>query len=182
MSLIVYGICLAFGLTQVNGGLALNQTHFRGTFEFEVKQSRVMKIEKKRLECVSAFATDMRRQGPIKFAGIDIFFLPHNTSSAAPNPEELKHGDYANVNLMMDKSGKVTQVNMTVVVPGSTVVRTVAWKSEDLQKYFSNLTLGGNRIKLKSQGTYDDPATDDEQIHLDWNVDIDIPVIRESAH
>ena len=173
-------VCLALSLSQTGNIPPASKTHLRAIFELDVKRSDVIKAGKRRLVCVAAIATDMKRDGPIKFSGIDIFLLPENTLKTAPqNIREIKRGSYANINLMQDKAGKVTQVNMTVVTPGCTVARTVAWKPDDLQKYFADLSVTGKRVVLKSQGTYDDPSSDHEQMSLRWDVDVDVSVTNE---
>jgi hypothetical protein len=173
-------VCLALSLGQTGNPPPASKTHLRAIFELEVKRSDAIKVGKRKLVCVTAIATDMQREGPIKFSGIDIFFLPENTlKTAPPNIREIKQGSYANVNLMLDKAGKLTQVNMTVITPGCTVARTVAWKPDDLQKFFSDVNVSAKRVVLRSQGTYDDSVSEREQMSLRWDVAVDVPVINE---
>ena len=142
-----------------------------------------MKPGRHKLICLSAFAEDMRREGRFHFSGIDIFFAPKTADGHVPKPpEEIKKGEFANINLMVDKTNRVTQVNMTVVVPGSTVARTVAWKAEDLKKYFSNVYIKGKKVVLRSEGTYEDAESEIERACFHWNVDVDVLVTKDSGN
>src|SRR5262249_54405962 len=115
-----------------------------------------------------------------QFTGIDIFFAPQSADGRIPKgAKEFQHNQYVNLNLMTDATGKLTQVNMSVVIPGKTVARTIAWKPEDLRKHFSKVILKGQRIVLKSCGAYDDPQTASEQASLQWDVDIDTPISND---
>jgi hypothetical protein len=181
MSRITLVICCVLSFAQTGDDHSSTKTHSRATFELEVKRSDVMKLGKSKLVSVIAFASVMHRKGPGKFLGIDIFFAPQTTEGAVlKSAKEVKRGNCANLNLLLDTTGRVTQVNMTVVVPGRTVARTVAWKAEDLNKYFSDVNLKGRRVVLKSKGIYDDPESESEQASLHWDVDIDVPVSNDS--
>ena len=155
-------------------------THGSAVFSLEIVQSEVMNPGKDLLSCVCAVAVPMRRSGLIKFHGIDIFFGGKSKDGLVPRTaEEIQHGDYANMNLLTDSSNRVTQVNMTVVRPGRTVARTIAWKSGDIKKYFSRVTVTADRVVLKSTGRYEDPLTDKERVILRWEVNIDIPIVNK---
>lgn len=157
------------------------QSHSQATFDLEVKRSEVMKPGKSTLTSQLAFASVMDRQGPIKFKGVDIFFPAQTKAGSTPkNVTDVRRGDYANINLVLDASNQVTQVNMSIVIPGRTVARTVAWKAEDLKRYFSDVTVKGGRITFKSKGTYEDPGSESEQATLHWDVDLDVPISSDS--
>jgi len=68
---------------------------------------------------------------------------------------------------------------LSYVVPGTTVARTVAWKRDDLDRYFSDLQFDGTRLVLKSRGHYDESPSGPEAMRLSWDVDVNLPVIRE---
>ena len=78
--------------------------------------------------------------------------------------------------LYLDKQSKVGQVNLGYVVPGTTVARTVAWKPDDLAR-FSTYKFDGERLLLKSRGTYSEDEPE-ERLTLSWNVDFDLPVFE----
>jgi hypothetical protein len=90
--------------------------------------------------------------------------------------KEMKGSDYAALVLFLDKQNKIGQVNLSYVVPGTTVARTVAWKPEDLKKYFSDYQFDGKRYKLKSKGTYSETDSEERTMSLAWDVNIDLPV------
>ena len=172
-------VCI-FGLAQARDDHSSTKSHSSATFELEVKRSDAMSVGKTKLICVSVFATAMHRQGRAKFTGIDVFFAPKTTDSRIPqSAKEIRQGDYANLNLLTDTTGRVTQVNMTVVAPGKTVARTIAWKADDLRKYFSDVNLTSKKIVLKSKGIYNDAESESEQTRLQWDVDIDIPITND---
>jgi hypothetical protein len=68
---------------------------------------------------------------------------------------------------------------IATVVPGTTVARTVAWKSEELQKYFSDYAFDGKWLILKSRGSYAESEKGRETLRLSWDVDLNLPVVRE---
>ncbi|HEY2974259.1 MAG TPA: hypothetical protein VGJ48_17215 [Pyrinomonadaceae bacterium] len=90
--------------------------------------------------------------------------------------KEMKGSDYAALVLFLDKQNKIGQVNLSYVVPGTTVARTVAWKPEDLKKYFSDYQFDGKRLQLKSKGTYSETDSEQRTMSLAWDVNIDLPV------
>ncbi len=88
---------------------------------------------------------------------------------------ELQRSDFAALVLFLDKNRQVWQVNMSYVVPGTTVARTVAWKPQDLRQ-FSNYKFDGKRLLLKSKGFYSESG--EEQLKLSWEVDLNLPVFE----
>jgi hypothetical protein len=61
-------------------------------------------------------------------------------------------------------------------VPGSTVVRTIAWTPADLDKYFSNAHRSNGRLRLVSKGTYDSKDLANAALVMSWDVDLDVSV------
>ena len=78
--------------------------------------------------------------------------------------------------LMLDAAGAIGQVNLTIVVPGQTVTRTIAWRPDDLRRFASDYAYDGQRLRLRSTGTFSDPSSDPQPFRLTWNVDLDVPV------
>jgi hypothetical protein len=67
------------------------------------------------------------------------------------------------------------------VIPGTTVVRTVASSREELAKYFSDYKFDRNRLRLKSKGSYNTaPDSTEEVLTLSWDTDLDIPVFDQT--
>jgi len=52
----------------------------------------------------------------------------------------------------------------------------VAWKPDELKKYFSDYQFDGKRLQLKSKGTYSEIDSEQKTMSLAWDVDIDLPV------
>jgi hypothetical protein len=75
-----------------------------------------------------------------------------------------------------DDENQIWQANLTYVVPGTTVARTVAASPEELTKYFSDFHFDHNRLQLKSKGSYTAPDSKEETLTLSWNADLDLPV------
>jgi hypothetical protein len=93
---------------------------------------------------------------------------------------EISGGGYAALVLFLDEQKQIWQANLTYVIPGTTVVRTVAWTSEDLAKYFSDYELDHNRLRLKSKGVYNTQADSKEEIlTLSWDTELDIRVFDQ---
>ena len=62
------------------------------------------------------------------------------------------------------------------MIPGATVTRTVAWKPEEIKKYFSDYRFDQNRLRLKSKGSYSESESNEEVLKLSWDLDLNIPV------
>ena len=90
----------------------------------------------------------------------------------------MRRSSYAALVLFLDKKKKVWQVNLSYVVPGTTVARTVAWRPDELNRYFSNMSFKDGRLTLKSTGRYSESEPTQEVINLSWEVDLDLPVKR----
>jgi len=111
-----------------------------------------------------------------------MFLTKPVTESALPDimtndAKELRRSSHAALVLYLDKDNKVSQANLSYVVPGTTVARTVAWKPDELKRYFSNLSFERGRVLLKSTGNYSEAGQD--TMKLSWNIDLDLPVKRE---
>jgi hypothetical protein len=154
----------------------------KGVFELVVNDSSVLRRGPSRIVTQNAFVTRVHGLIPGNSEGLEIqFFTKLITETAAANllksgAEELKKSDYAALVLFLDKNNKIWQVNLSYVVPGTTVARTVAWKPEELKKYFSNYQYDGKRLLFKSNGSYSETEAGKEKIWLSWNVDFNLPV------
>jgi hypothetical protein len=141
-----------------------------GAFELVVKDAEPLKAGTTRIRSRSAVASRVHGLVPGNADGIKLVF--------ATTPD-VRSGDYAAMVLFLDRDDRVTQVNLSYVVPGTTVARTVAWRPEDLRKQFSDVSIRGGRVALKSKGTYSEIEAGREALTLTWDVDVDLPVIRE---
>lgn len=83
-----------------------------------------------------------------------------------------KKNNHAYLVLFLDDSNTVWQVNLTTVVPGNTVMRTVAWKQDELKQFSSTLSYNGKHLHLKNKGIFKEPS-----LNLGWDISINAPVI-----
>ena len=182
----VAGVLTMAGLPRVLDAAApFDPKNFRarGSFELVVKQSTVLKPEAHRSRYQNAFASRVHGLVPGNADGIEIVFVATPiTAAALPDILEndartLRGGDYAALVLFLDKRDNVAQVNLSYVLAGTTVARTVAWKPDDLKKHFSRVTVRGGRVGVKSNGTYSESGH--EALTLTWDVDVDLPIVRE---
>ena len=155
----------------------------KAVFELVVSNSSVLRPGASRIVTESAFVTLAHGLIPGNSDGLEIqFFIKPLTEAGKADilkntAKELKKSDYAALVLFLDKKNKVWQANLSYVIPGTTVVRTVAWKPEELKKYFSDYKFDGKRLVLKSKGSYSESGK--EEMKLSWNVDLDLPVFGE---
>ncbi len=73
----------------------------------------------------------------------------------------------------------MSQVNLSYVVPGTTVARTVAGTPDDLKRYFSRTSFKDGRLVVRSNGAYSEAGAARDVFKLSWNVDLDLPVKRD---
>lgn len=107
--------------------------------------------------------------GPLNEQGAKDILANHN------GREFFRNKEHAILVLFIDKGNRIWQVNLTQIIPGNTVVYTVAGNTEELKR-FSDYAYDGKNLKLKSQGSYkpaDYPST------LTWDVNVDIPVQKK---
>jgi hypothetical protein len=143
-----------------------------GSFELLVKDSKPLKPGASRIRYRSAFASRVHGLVPGNVDGIEIVFVARPITAAMlpdilhHDAKELRTGDYAALVLFLDGADRVSQVNLSYVVPGTTVARTVAWKPEDLKAYFSQVTLRPGRVGVKSRGAYSEIEAGHEALQL----------------
>ena len=86
---------------------------------------------------------------------LEIFFFKKLLTEEDLNHAETLEKQYdAAIVLFIDKENKIWQVNLTCVIPGNTMLTTVAWKPDDLKQYFFDYLYDGKHLKLKSKGSY----------------------------
>jgi hypothetical protein len=154
----------------------------RALFNLAVQKSQVLKLGKSRLETKSAFVTYTNEF----FAGknalkVQFFTQPIEGEVRAKllrdDNHEISRGGYAALVLFLDEQNQIWQANLTYVIPGTTIVRTVASSHEELTKYFSDYHFDQNRLRLKSKGSYNtQPDSKEEILTLSWDTDLNIPV------
>ena len=155
----------------------------KAVFNLDVQKSAFFKSGNSRLETESAFVpyTDEFFSGKRKALKAEFFNKPETEDSQIDllqnHSKELSKGGYAALVLFLDDQKGIDQANLTYVIPGTTVVRTVAWTPDELTKYFSDYNFDQKRLRLKSKGTYHtEPDSKDEVFTLSWETDLNLPV------
>ena len=155
----------------------------RATFELVVNKSKYLKPGTSKVTAQSAFVSLAHGLIPGNSDGLEVIFfekrvidLPDLMNNDAKVIRQS--ASYAAMVLFLDKEHRVWQVNLSYVVPGTTIAKTIAWKPDELKRYFSQVSYTKTRLALKSSGSYseDDPSQD--VIKLSWNVDLNLPVKR----
>src|SRR5262245_7338256 len=156
----------------------------RATFELVVNKSKYLKPGTSKVTAQSAFVSLAHGLIPGNSDGLEVVFfekrvidLPDLMNNDAKVIRQS--ASYAAMVLFLDKEHRVWQVNLSYVVPGTTIAKTIAWKPDELKRYFLQVCYTKTRLALTSSGSYseDDPSQD--VIKLSWNVDINLPVKRE---
>ncbi|HEX7230420.1 MAG TPA: hypothetical protein VF452_08495 [Candidatus Binatia bacterium] len=167
------------------GPLTLQDFQTKAAFELVVTNSNALKAGTSRIAAQSAYVTLAHGLVPGNADGLEIHFFPTQPTEKVKadilenDAKELKKSSYAALVLFLGKDNKIWQANLSFVVAGTTAARTVAWKPEELKKYFSVYQFDGNRLLLKSNGNYVEAEKDREQLRLSWNVDLNLSVVRE---
>ena len=166
----------------ISGG-SVSDFETRAVFSLDVQKSNVLSLGKSALENKSAFATYTNEffGGRTNALKIQFFTQPIGDDAQAKllknDHREISKGGTAVFVLFVGERNQISQVNLTYVIPGTTVVRTVAWTPDDLTKYFSDYRFEQNRLRLKSKGSYRTPPdSKDEILTLSWDVDLNLPV------
>jgi hypothetical protein len=155
------------------------------SFELTVSKSDFLRAGTSRIDSRQALVALVHGLGPGNTDGLEVVFLTRPVTQASlpdvlgNDAAELRRGDHAVMHLYLDKQRQIIQVNATLIVPGTTVTRTIAWKAEDLQKYFVASSFRDGRLILKSTGSYAETDPAQEMLKLTWSIDLDLPVMRE---
>jgi len=186
LHLVMIGVCFFASQVGAESNSSFSAQDFKTKSEFElvVNDSSVLKAGASKIVTQSAMVTRVHGLIPGNSEGLEIqFFIKPITEAAVTDilkngAKELKRSDYAALVLFLDKDNRVWQANLSYVVPGTTVARTVAWKPEELKKYFSTYQFNGKRLVLKSNGSYSETESGKEKLRLSWNVDFNLPVFN----
>jgi hypothetical protein len=150
-----------------------------------VEKSQYLTPGTNRLAAQTAFVTLAHGLRPGNADGVEVLFVADAPTAArvreiaSSDGPGVKSGNYAVLVLYLNKDGGVSQANLTVVFPGTTVTRTIAWKTDDLKRYFSEAGLRNRRLRLKSAGTFAEREAAADTLQLRWTIDLDLPVKRE---
>jgi len=156
------------------------------SFDLMVQKSAVLRLGATRLETQSAFVTYTNEffGGRINALKIQFFTQPIGADTQATlmkrGEGDIGKNGYAALVLFLDAKDQITQANLTYVIPGTTVVRTVASSREELTRYVSGYYFDRIRLRLKSRGTYNTaPDAKDEVLTLTWDTELDLPVFDQ---
>ena len=166
--------------------LATQNFQTKASFDLVVQKSPVLKLGASRLETLSAFVTYTNEffGGRTNALKIQFFTRPIGAEAQAKllkrDDRDISKNGYAGLVLFLDAQDRVRQANLTYVIPGTTVVRTVASSPEELTRYISDYHFDRSRLRLKSRGTYKTAFDEkDEVLTLSWDTDIDLRVFDQ---
>ena len=160
----------------------LEEFKTKAVFQLAVHKSDFLKVGESKLVTESAFVTRTNKffGGKINALVIQFFTKPITAEAQADilqnDGKEMTKNDYASLVLFLDQQNQISQVNLTFVVPGTSVVRTVASTSEEVRKLFSDYHFDHEHLRLKSKGSYNEPESQGEQLSLSWDADLNVAV------
>jgi hypothetical protein len=156
------------------------------SFDLAVQQSKWLPLGKSRLQTTSAFVTYTNEYfgGRVNALKVQFFTQPIGADAEAKllrrDDRDMRSGSYAALVLFLDERNQIWQANLTYVIPGTSVVRTVASSRAELTKYFADYHFDRARLRLKSKGTYNTgPDSKDEVLSLSWDTDLNVPVFDQ---
>jgi len=167
------------------GPFTLQDFQTKAAFELVVNEVRPLAPGTSKIAAQSAYVVLAHGLVPGNSDGLEIQFFPKPITEKVKadilenDAKELKKASYAAFVLFLGKDNKIWQANLSFVVPGTTVARTVAWKPDELKKYFPDYRFDGKRVVLKSKGSYLESEKGRENLKLSWDVDLNLPVVRE---
>lgn len=182
-------VVILAGLSPLNAGsygpFSIQDFQTKAAFELVVNEAKPLTPGTSKIATQSAYVTLAHGLIPGNSDGLEIQFFSQPITEKVKadilenDAKESKKTSYAAFVVYIGKDKKIWQANLSFVAPGVTVARTVAWKPEELQKYFSDFRFDGTRLVLKSKGSYSESEKDHDKLRLSWNVDLNLPVVRE---
>lgn len=155
------------------------------TFELAVEKSRYLRPGATKIAAHGAFVSLVHGLSPGNSDGLELLFFESPvvesdlTDLMRNDAREKRKGSYAAMVFYLDKQNRVSQVNLSYVVPGTTVARTIAGTPDELKRYFSRVAFKDKRFAIKSSGAYSEADPAQDAFRLGWNVDLDLPVKRD---
>jgi hypothetical protein len=177
-------IAIVLALPTSATGTRAHQDKATATFDLDNRQQGVLRIGRSQIVAVSAWATHKPKEPPYPTPGLEILFFKTPITDAdkpaliADAGHNNKKGDFAAIILFLDKEGQISQVNMSFIVPGTTVVRTVGYIRAELATSFPDFSFDGKRLRLRSKSSFTDLNDKKEPMTLSWDIDIDVPVVE----
>ncbi len=191
MTRIVLGIAVAatvsIACSQVKSGdsSSSQKQHATSVFHLVISKSPVLKTGASSIAAEYAYVARVHVPPPGRGERLQVWFFRKPISEEAVTAisrgegRTLKESKYAVLILHLDKGGNLSQADMTYVIPGTSVARTLAWKPDDLKRYFSDYIFKENRLFLRSKGIFSDDEGGAEHLKLSWDVELNLPVIQE---
>jgi len=133
LDILVVLFCCAFPTATHSEATLSSSQQFqtRALFHLDVQKSKVLNFGKSRLETKSALVTYTNKffAGKTNALKIQFFTQPIGEEDRAKllrnDNHEISRGGYAALVLFVDERNQIWQANLTYVIPGTTVVRTV---------------------------------------------------------
>jgi hypothetical protein len=158
----------------------------RARFDLDVQKSKVLAVGKSHIDAVSALVTytDEFFAGRTNAIAIQMYGAPIGAAARERlikkrnDDSDLLRSGAVYFLFFVDKQDRITQVNLTFVIPGTTVVRTVAYTQPVIDKWFSDYRYAEGRLHLTTKGTYvSGTESADDQLTLAWDLALDEPVV-----
>jgi hypothetical protein len=158
-----------------------------GHFELDVRKSGVLSPGKSHIDPVSAWVThtDEFFHGRTMALKIQMFTSPIDAAARQrlvkndDDHHDLSRSGLGAFVLFLDGQNRIRQVNLTYVIPGTTVVRSIATTTDEVAKWFGDYRFADGRLHLKSKGTYaTGTESPDEVLSLAWDISVDAPVVE----
>ena len=181
---------LGIVLVHPSTAAAQKPTVSTGRFDLSVDRSTVLRAGKSHVETKSAFAVYNAKFFAGRISGLEVHLYASPIDARArerllANPrddQQLLAGGAAYFIFLLDRESRITQANLTIVVPGTTVARTVAYTTADIAKWFSDYHYVSGRLHLNSKGAYASTAdSKDEKLSMAWDVTLDLPVVESNV-
>ncbi len=187
LNLLALSLLLASSLGFAAGAVKFNPKDYETNASFGLadKKSTLLKSGTSAIKSKTAYVSLAHGLLPGNYDGFEIVFLTKPITQASlsdalnNDAKELRKSDYAALVLFVDKEKKVLQANLSYVVPGTTVVRTIAGTRDELKRSFSDVTYKDGRLVLKSKGSFVENEAGQEKLRLSWDIDLNLPVVRE---
>lgn len=154
-------------------------------FELVVDESEYLRCGSTKIDASGAYVTLAHGLTPGNSDGLEVIFFDSRVVESEMDDllrddaeAKRRSGSYAALVLFVDEDFQVLQANLSYVVPGTTVAYTIASNANELEQYFSDMSYEDGRLRLRSNGAYSE-NTSSEVFTLSWNIDVDLPVMRE---
>ena len=150
-----------------------------------VEKPKYLRPGSSKITARSAFVSLVHGLSPGNADGLEVLFFesPVTESDLADltknDAREKRRASHAAMVFYLDKQNRVAQVNLSYVVPGTTVARTIAGTPDEVKRYFLRASFKDGRLAVKSSGAYAEADPSQDVFKLSWSLDLDLPMKRE---